>query len=151
MTGVTERARALLAGITPGEWRAQQVAPRPGYETGYITVYSYASPYVCSVPGIQWDESWELDQLEMVKCRQSANAEFITAAPALVRDLLARCEALEAVTRAMVVRWEDDYVLGEYGASVCRYCEVRKVDGEVHHAPDCPVAIARALLGAAPD
>jgi hypothetical protein len=91
---LTARARALLDGITPGEWRIEASGSRPGYINGYHTIRGQSLISVASVPPIKYDDAAPEHHAQLVS-RQQANAAFIAAAPGLVRDLLARVEQLE--------------------------------------------------------
>lgn len=158
-TTLVDRARALLAGITPGEWRTH--SPRtiaPGYVTSYTSIHAQGGYLpVASIPGLRFGEAASEDEPTII-ARKTANAAFIAAAPALVRDLLATCEAqrarvsdLERVLRLITTDEEGRYAHWiENG--ICNYCNFF-VGFDVHwhepndHAPDCPVSRARALLG----
>lgn len=116
------------------------------------------------VDGLIYDAARGKDGRSMLVAPQSWNAwdirdidhpdaRFIAASWADVRDLLVRCDALEARLASLVedewAGWHFDPDHPEF-EHFCGYCGARGNGGDdraaPQHAPDCPIVKARAAL-----
>lgn len=112
------RARALLDGITPGEWQATH------RETFSLVFLGSALHFMPNhfYPKMRND------------------ADFIAAAPALVRELCAELDMARAVCTRFCI-WHGE--IGEDG--LCPVCgEEINTDDDSGHDPDCPYPVALA-------
>ena len=97
MTDTTERARELLAGITPGEWIITFSGP------GMLDVGTEALDPMTGVP------------TPIAQVDEGVDAAFIAAAPELVTNLLSRIEEVEAENAELR---EGLKPFGEFGSDI---------------------------------
>ncbi len=92
MTELTERARALLAGLPETPWRAIHHS----WQESSVSSANEELIASCEVPEIEADDDdWEEKQ-EKLKALKEKTSEFFAAAPKLVEELADECEANEA-------------------------------------------------------
>ncbi|MDG5773906.1 hypothetical protein [Mycolicibacterium fortuitum] len=113
MSDIVERARELLAGITPGPWTwdGDTFADAAEHKCPHGTQWTDHGPHLVrgNEDGSAFDE-WSADDMVITSNGydasgleiKTADAEFIAAAPQLVADLADRIESAESLLRALV-------------------------------------------------
>lgn len=102
MTDTTERAKELLAGITPGKWSVTyETSEQPPYER-----YAYAihgpRDHSVDVPHVSDDyRAMYGNQITEIVGLSDEDAEFIAAAPELVADLVAEVERVRSACKTL--------------------------------------------------
>lgn len=103
---VVQEAEALLEKITPGPWAWEWIAEKSNEWAVGQAFDGNGNPIEGQVPEGEWVEETVIERRTLVGMNESghanaADAEFIAAAPRLVRALLAEQHRLEAENRSL--------------------------------------------------